>query len=178
MKHFLSCRKTSYSKLLKIVVLWVYLNQGLTRYQRVTLPPELYTHHQKTIDSFTYANIQEIAVCLLNILKMQMYNDCSCGARESNPLSRGLWDQDGLYIRSTRPQVPHVGLEPTPYKFRICSSTTEVMGRQRVLRDYPQLINYSIIWFHCSSVSSLTTMPFSSNGVYWFPFSSTRINHS
>lgn len=81
MKHFLSCRKTSYSKLLKIVVLWVYLdlNQGLTRYQRVTLPPELYTHHQKTIDSFTYANIQEIAVCLLNILKMQMYNDCSCG---------------------------------------------------------------------------------------------------
>jgi len=59
MKHFLSCRKTSYSKLLKIVVLWVYLdlNQGLTRYQ-------------KTIDSFTYANIQEIAVCLLNILKM------------------------------------------------------------------------------------------------------------
>lgn len=81
MKHFLSCCKTSYSKLLKIVVLWVYLdlNQGLTRYQRVTLPPELYTHHQKTIDSFTYANIQEIAVCLLNILKMQMYNDCSCG---------------------------------------------------------------------------------------------------
>lgn len=81
MKHFLSCRKTSYSKLLKIVVLWVYLdlNQGLARYQRVTLPPELYTHHQKTIDSFTYANIQEIAVCLLNILKMQMYNDCSCG---------------------------------------------------------------------------------------------------
>lgn len=75
MKHFLSCCKTSYSKLLKIVVLWVYLdlNQGLTRYQRVTLPPELYTHHQKTIDSFTYANIQEIAVCLLNILKMQMY---------------------------------------------------------------------------------------------------------
>lgn len=81
MKHFLSCRKTSYSKLLKIVVLWVYLdlNQGLTRYQRVTLPSELYTHHQKTIDSFTYANIQEIAVCLLSILKMQMYNDCSCG---------------------------------------------------------------------------------------------------
>lgn len=79
MKHFLSCRKTSYSKLLKIVVLWVYLdlNQGLTRYQRVTLPPELYTHHQKTIDSFTYANIQEIAVCLLSILKMQMYNDCN-----------------------------------------------------------------------------------------------------
>lgn len=74
MKHFLSCCKTSYSKLLKIVVLWVYLdlNQGLTRYQRVTLPPELYTHHQKTIDSFTYANIQEIAVCLLSILKMQM----------------------------------------------------------------------------------------------------------
>ncbi len=79
MKHFLSCRKTSYSKLLKIVVLWVYLdlNQGLTRYQRVTLPPELYTHRQKTIDSFTYANIQEIAVCLLSILKMQMYNDCN-----------------------------------------------------------------------------------------------------
>ena len=39
MKHFLSCRKTSYSKLLKIVVLWVCLdlNQGPHPYQRCAL---------------------------------------------------------------------------------------------------------------------------------------------